>query len=48
VYAVEKDPVFVEKLHRKTEHIKNIQVVQKDFLDFSLPREPYGEIANIS
>lgn len=47
VLAVEKDPVFATKLQSKTESKINVQVVQQDFLSFSLPNRPFCVVASI-
>ncbi|WP_234032848.1 23S ribosomal RNA methyltransferase Erm [Paenibacillus faecalis] len=47
VLAVENDPVYAEKLARKTKDISNVQVRQSDFLQINLPREPFVIVSNI-
>jgi 23S rRNA (adenine-N6)-dimethyltransferase len=47
VIAVETDIEFAEKLRSKAIQKENIIIVQKDFLDYDLPNEPYVVVANI-
>lgn len=48
VIAIEKDPVASEKLRQNLarQGIKNVEVVEKDFLDYELPNEPYKVFSN--
>lgn len=48
VIAVEKDPVAAEKLRKnlKKRGVENVTVIEGDFLDFSLPDEPYKVFSN--
>lgn len=47
VIAVENDPSFVQKLQGKMEQEENIHVVQRDFLQFQLPKTPFFVVSNI-
>ncbi|QKG84419.1 23S ribosomal RNA methyltransferase Erm [Kroppenstedtia pulmonis] len=47
VIAVENDPAFVQKLLKKMEQEENIRVVQRDFLQFQLPKTPFCVVSNI-
>ncbi|WP_054951508.1 23S ribosomal RNA methyltransferase Erm [Numidum massiliense] len=46
VLAVENDPHFANKLRRATED-SNIHVIERNFLEIGLPRQPFCVVANI-
>lgn len=47
VIAIEAEQKTAEVLKRNTAKYKNVEVVNKDFLKFDLPKEPYSIFANI-
>jgi 23S rRNA (adenine-N6)-dimethyltransferase len=47
VVAIEKDPALVEKLLQRFTAFPNVSICAGDFLEFSLPRQPYKVFANI-
>src|SRR3982750_796080 len=52
VIAIEKDPVLVTRLKNRFCDVKNVNIVEKDFLDFSIPQalgssSQYKVFANI-
>ena len=48
VWAIEPDHVTAGKLRANLErqHIENVKIIEKDFLDIDLPSEPYKVFAN--
>lgn len=46
VLAVEPDPETCKKLHKNTEHLENVKIIEEDFLKMELPKEPYKIFAN--
>jgi 23S rRNA (adenine-N6)-dimethyltransferase len=47
VVSYENDPRVVQKLRENMRKFSNVKIVEKDFLDESLPRSPYKVFANI-
>lgn len=48
VIAIEPDPLTAAKLREnlKKRNIENVEIIEQDFLDFTLPDEPYKVFAN--
>lgn len=48
VIAIEPDPVAAAKLRQNLTRydIKNVEIVEQDFLDYELPHEPYKVFSN--
>lgn len=47
VLAIEIDPKFADRLRRKTAMFKHVKVLELNFLQMPLPRQPYCVVANI-
>ncbi|MBW7461850.1 rRNA adenine N(6)-methyltransferase family protein, partial [Paenibacillus sepulcri] len=47
ILAVENDPRLAQILRRRLQNHIHITVIEKDFLQIRLPREPYQVVANI-
>jgi 23S rRNA (adenine-N6)-dimethyltransferase len=47
VVAIENDPRLTPRLRRRFANIPNVTIVERDFLGYPLPREPYQVVANI-
>ncbi|MDQ0339687.1 23S rRNA (adenine-N6)-dimethyltransferase [Caldalkalibacillus uzonensis] len=47
VIAIEYDTALVETLRTKGEQYANLQIINMDFLNYKLPREPFSVVANI-
>ncbi|WP_317891271.1 23S ribosomal RNA methyltransferase Erm [Paenibacillus oceani] len=47
VLAIENDPEYARKLASKLQYYSNIRIKQIDFLQMSLPKEPFCVVANI-
>ncbi len=46
VWAIEPDPETVNKLRQNTKNLENVTIIEQDFLELSLPDEPYKIFAN--
>ncbi len=47
VHAIETEPRMAEKLRSNMERYPNVEVIEEDFLEYSLPTVPYKIFANI-
>ncbi len=47
VIALELDPVLYKKLSENTSHLKNVMILQRDFLTYKLPNYPYKIFSNL-
>jgi len=47
VVAIEADPQLVRKLNEKFRHVKNLEIVENDFLQYPIPESEYKIFANI-
>ncbi|MGA9398881.1 MAG: rRNA adenine N(6)-methyltransferase family protein, partial [Anaerolineaceae bacterium] len=47
VIAVEKDPALVEELHRQFRAAGNVEIIEKDFLQYRICEREYKVFANI-
>lgn len=46
VVAIEPDKIALEKLRKNTEKLENVEIYEGDFLEMTLPKEPYKIFAN--
>ena len=47
VIAIEKDPVFVQRLHERFRDSPNVEIIEKDFLQYHISDREYKIFANI-
>ncbi|MCI0554123.1 MAG: 23S ribosomal RNA methyltransferase Erm [Anaerolineae bacterium] len=47
VVAIEKDPVLVQKLRERFQDVNNVEITEKDFLKYRIPKGEYKIFANI-
>lgn len=47
VLAIERDPGFVRRLHKRFGDRPNVRIIEADLRDVPLPRRPYQVVANL-